>query len=97
LSLENHPNRNSLCGLCFYVHLKPLTCIMYRMALQFALQNIADLLRYVVTAICSQPSQFKIAAAVSEGSVILGALSYTIYVKRTRGHIFHLEWIRLKS
>ncbi|CCM05685.1 uncharacterized protein FIBRA_07916 [Fibroporia radiculosa] len=38
-------------------------------ALQFSLQNIADMLKYVVTMILSQPSQFKIAALTSFLSV----------------------------
>ncbi|KAH9949539.1 Ferroporti-1 [Amylocystis lapponica] len=58
-------------------------------ALQFSLQNIADMLKYVLTMILSRPSQFKIAALTSFVSVVLGALTYLAYVRRERGHILH--------
>ncbi|KAG8883840.1 hypothetical protein FRB98_002779 [Tulasnella sp. 332] len=62
-------------------------------SLQFALQNVADLLKYILTIILSRPSQFRYAAVVSVASVFAGALSYTAFVKRTRGHVVHLEWM----
>lgn len=58
-------------------------------ALQYSLQNVADLLKYVLTMILSRPSQFKIAALASFVSVVAGALTYLAYVRRERGHILH--------
>ena len=65
------------------------------MGLQFSLQNIADLVKYIVTIILSQPRQFRWAALVSFISVCMGVCSYVVYVKRERGHILHLEKIPL--
>ncbi|KDQ53177.1 hypothetical protein JAAARDRAFT_197661 [Jaapia argillacea MUCL 33604] len=62
-------------------------------ALQFAMQNIADLMKYVLTMILSRPSQFRWAALVSFISVCAGALSYLLFLKRMRGHVIHAEWI----
>ncbi|KAJ7157945.1 Ferroporti-1 [Mycena crocata] len=65
-------------------------------ALQFTMQNVADLLKYVLTMILSRPSQFRWAGLVSFLSVSSGAMVYLVYLKKERGHIFHppLEWIR---
>ncbi|KAJ6632275.1 Ferroporti-1 [Mycena sp. CBHHK59/15] len=65
-------------------------------ALQFTMQNVADLLKYVLTMILSRPSQFPWAGLASFLSVLSGAMVYLVYLKRERGHIFHppLEWIR---
>ncbi|KAJ3551118.1 hypothetical protein NM688_g4920 [Phlebia brevispora] len=60
--------------------------------LQFSMQNIADLLKYVLTIILSRPSQFRWAALVSFISVGIGAISYLTFLKRMRGHIIHKEW-----
>ncbi|GAA5840724.1 hypothetical protein JCM5353_005745 [Sporobolomyces roseus] len=62
------------------------------MALQFSLQNMLDLIKYVVTIIFNKPDQFKWAVVISFASVILGALCYLIYVRKERGHLIHLEW-----
>lgn len=62
------------------------------MALQFSLQNILDLLKYVLTMVLHRPSQFKWAAVASFASVCMGALSYLYYVKKERGHLIHTEW-----
>lgn len=56
------------------------------------MQNIADLLKYVLTIILSRPSQFRWAALVSFVAVALGAGSYLVFLKRMRGHIVHKEW-----
>ncbi|EPQ52787.1 hypothetical protein GLOTRDRAFT_79978 [Gloeophyllum trabeum ATCC 11539] len=61
--------------------------------LQYALQNIADLMKYVLTLILSRPSQFRWAALVSFISVLAGAMSYMAFVRRMRGHIIHKEWL----
>jgi solute carrier family 40 (iron-regulated transporter), member 1 len=67
------------------------------MGLQFSLQNVADLLKYLLTILLSNPAQFKFAASVSLGAVACGALSYTVYVRHIRGHVFHFQWARLHS
>lgn len=64
-----------------------------RTGLQFSMQNIADLLKYVLTIILSRPSQFRWAALVSFASVGIGAASYLVFLKRMRGHIVHKEWV----
>ncbi|KAI8977743.1 Ferroporti-1 [Trametes punicea] len=58
-------------------------------ALQYSLQNIADMLKYILTMILSRPSQFKWAALASFISVVAGASTYLAYVKKERGHILH--------
>ncbi|KAI9057750.1 hypothetical protein FKP32DRAFT_1583054 [Trametes sanguinea] len=58
-------------------------------ALQYSLQNIADMLKYILTIILSRPSQFKYAALASFISVLAGASTYLAYVRRERGHILH--------
>ncbi|GAA5880508.1 hypothetical protein JCM3774_000631 [Rhodotorula dairenensis] len=62
------------------------------MALQFSLQNLLDLVKYVVTMILNQPSQFKWAVLISFCAVVCGAACYLIYAKKERGHLVHLEW-----
>ncbi|KAF8213978.1 Ferroporti-1 [Mycena galopus ATCC 62051] len=65
-------------------------------ALQFTMQNVADLLKYVLTMILSRPAQFRWAGLVSFLSVSSGAMVYMVYLKKERGHIFHspLDLIR---
>ncbi|KAJ7217326.1 Ferroporti-1 [Mycena pura] len=65
-------------------------------ALQFTMQNVADLLKYALTMILSRPSEFPWAGVVSFFSVLSGATVYLVYLKQERGHIFHPphEWIR---
>ncbi|KAH8924579.1 hypothetical protein BT69DRAFT_1280461 [Atractiella rhizophila] len=60
-------------------------------ALQYSLQNIFDLAKYVLTIILHRPSQFKWAVLVSFISVFTGGLTYTFFAKRERGHILHWE------
>ncbi|KAL6310311.1 Ferroporti-1 [Sparassis latifolia] len=61
-------------------------------ALQYSLQNIADMLKYLLTMILSRPSQFKIAALTSFVSVVVGASTYLAYVRKERGHILHHDF-----
>ncbi|RDX51160.1 hypothetical protein OH76DRAFT_1401935 [Lentinus brumalis] len=58
-------------------------------ALQYSMQNVADMLKYVLTMALSKPSQFKYAALASFISVIVGASTYLMYVKKERGHVLH--------
>ncbi|KAK4703100.1 solute carrier family 40 (iron-regulated transporter), member 1, partial [Phenoliferia sp. Uapishka_3] len=62
------------------------------MALQYSLQNLLDMTKYVLTIVLSQPRQFKWAALVSYISVGLGAISYLAYSRKERGHLVHLDW-----
>lgn len=65
------------------------------MALQYSLQNIADLAKYTLTIILWRPAQFKYAVIVSFASVCLGAVSYLYYSWRQRGHLLHFSGIDL--
>ena len=59
-------------------------------ALQYTMQSVADLAKFVLKMILWEPFQFRWAALVSFMSVSLGALVYAVYVKKERGHIAHL-------
>ncbi|KAI0682075.1 polyketide synthase [Cytidiella melzeri] len=67
-------------------------------ALQYTMQSVADLAKFVMTMILWEPFQFRWAALVSFVSVSAGALVYMVYVKKERGHIAHLpvrmEWLK---
>ena len=51
------------------------------MGLQFSMLNIADLLKYVVTMILSQPQQFRWAALISFIAVCSGVATYAVRVQ----------------
>lgn len=59
--------------------------------LQYSLQNTFDLLRFLMMIRLHKPSEFKLAGALSLGSVFLASASYSIYMWRERGHLFHLH------
>lgn len=59
-------------------------------ARQFAMQDIAQLLKYVTTMIFATPSVFKWAGLISFISVGCGAVSFAVYVVKERGHYFHV-------
>ena len=63
-------------------------------ALQSSLQNLFDLMKYVLTLWVASPERFQYTAVVSWGAVLAGGTMYSIYLRRVRGHLFHLEWIR---
>jgi iron-regulated transporter 1 len=68
------------------------------MGLQFALQNVFDLLHYAMTIIFSKPSSFKIPVDISYAAIALSTLLYvTVYARRERGHLLHLDQIGLQS
>ncbi len=96
-TLNNHPRRNSLCAISFS-NIEICLLIVVRLsrstALQIALQNVADLLKYVLTIVLSRPLQFRFAALVSGVSVLMGALSYTLYAWRERGHLVHTDAVK---
>lgn len=66
-------------------------------ALQIALQNLFDLLKYALTLSAATPKAFKWTALVSFMAVISGAMSYAVYLRSVRGHLLHLDWCRTKS
>lgn len=63
----------------------------HRTALQISLQNMAELAKYGLTIGLSAPSQFRYVALVSVLAVLAGALCYSAYVRRERGHLLHLD------
>ena len=109
MALATHPRRNSMYVRLVLIYIFQLAHTHnFSTALQFSLQNVADMLKvrdrhcirdtdalilsyaqYVLTMILSRPSQFKIAAMTSFVSVVLGASTYLVYVKRERGHVLH--------
>ena len=63
-------------------------------ALQISLQNLFNLLKYVLTLILSNPASFKYTAVVSWMAVFTGASVYAIYLRKVRGHLIHFEWFK---
>ncbi|GJJ15663.1 hypothetical protein Clacol_009941 [Clathrus columnatus] len=65
--------------------------------LQYTMQNVMNLMKYILTMVLYRPSQFHWAAIVSFGSVSTAAMTYMVYVKKERGHITHipikLDWV----
>lgn len=64
-------------------------------ALQIALQNVFDLAKYVLTLAAATPRQFKWTALVSYIAVISGAIAYMFFLRAVRGHLFHLNKIKI--
>ncbi|KZO98874.1 polyketide synthase, partial [Calocera viscosa TUFC12733] len=76
-------------------------------ALQFSMQSVGDLAKYVLVMIISSPTEFRWTAVVSVGCVLAGCLVWTFaYARKERGHVLHLShmaymlrstlrWIRL--
>ncbi|KAL7329919.1 hypothetical protein PS15p_204929 [Mucor circinelloides] len=58
---------------------------------QHSLCNAFDLSQYVLTAIVSDPNDFIIPATVSLSAVFAASISYTVFVKQERGHLFHIK------
>nr|XP_019010099.1 uncharacterized protein I206_04567 [Kwoniella pini CBS 10737]OCF48880.1 hypothetical protein I206_04567 [Kwoniella pini CBS 10737] len=59
-------------------------------ARQISLQNLFDLLKYVLTLWASSPSCFKWTALVSWLAIVSGAVSYAVYLRSVRGHLLHI-------
>ncbi|WVQ93477.1 hypothetical protein IAU59_000551 [Kwoniella sp. CBS 9459] len=57
---------------------------------QISLQNLFDLLKYVLTLIASSPACFKWTALVSWLAIVGGGVLYAVYLKSVRGHLIHL-------
>lgn len=58
---------------------------------QHSLCNVFDLSQFVLIAIVSDPNDFIIPATVSLGAVVAASISYTVFVKQERGHLFHIK------
>ncbi|KAL9095170.1 MAG: hypothetical protein Q9165_002426 [Trypethelium subeluteriae] len=54
-------------------------------------QNLFELLSYVSTLIFSRPDQFKWPVIISTIAVYMAGGLYTFYVRKRRGHLFHLD------
>jgi iron-regulated transporter 1 len=63
-------------------------------ALQLALQNVFDLLKYAMTLAAARPSEFKWTALGSFVAVGAGVACYAVYLRSMRGHLVHLDWIK---
>ena len=63
-----------------------------------AFQNLAELLSFATTMIFARPDQFKWPTLISAVSVYAAGGLYTLFVRRRRGHLFHMpRWINSKS
>ncbi|WWC64337.1 uncharacterized protein I303_106947 [Kwoniella dejecticola CBS 10117] len=58
-------------------------------ARQISLQNLFDLLKYVLTLWASTPACFKWTALISWLAIVGGAVSYAVYLRSVRGHLIH--------
>lgn len=58
---------------------------------QHSLCNVFELSQFVLTAIVPDPNDFIIPATVSLGAVVAASISYTVFVKQERGHLFHIK------
>lgn len=58
---------------------------------QHSLCNFFDLSQYVLTAIVSDPKDFVIPATVSLLAVVAASISYSVFVRKIRGHLFHFK------
>ena len=54
------------------------------------LQNVFELLSYVLTIIASRPDQFRYPVTVSAGATFIAGGLYASYLRRKRGHLIHL-------
>ncbi|GAN07427.1 solute carrier family 40 iron-regulated transporter [Mucor ambiguus] len=58
---------------------------------QHSLCNVFELSQFVLTAVVPDPNDFIIPATVSLGAVVAASISYTVFVKQERGHLFHIK------
>lgn len=56
-----------------------------------ALQNIFELVSFMLTIIFPRPEQFKYPVLISYGAIGTAAISYAAYVRKERGHLVHLS------
>ncbi|KAL1966865.1 hypothetical protein VTN77DRAFT_3830 [Rasamsonia byssochlamydoides] len=58
---------------------------------EMALQNIFELISFMLTIIFPRPEQFKYPVLISYGAIGTAAISYAAYVRKERGHLVHLS------
>jgi len=58
---------------------------------QSSLNMILDMVKFVLVIALPLPRHFGLLVILSFGSVCIGAVSYSIYSYRMRGHLFHFD------
>ena len=65
-----------------------------------AMNSIMDMMHYVLVIAAPRPEHFRILTVISVGMVTLGLILYMAYLRKVRGHIFHIKdcyyWTRRK-
>ena len=66
-----------------------------------AMNSIMDMLHYVLVIAAPRPEHFRILTVISVGMVTLGLILYAAYVRKVRGHLFHVKdcyrWVKRKA
>lgn len=64
------------------------------------MNSIMDMLHYVLVIAAPRPEHFRILTVISVAMVTLGLLLYAAYVRKVRGHLFHVmdfyRWVKRK-
>lgn len=58
---------------------------------QFSLNMLMDMLKSVLVIVAPLPSQFGILVIISFVAICAGGVSYAMYSRKIRGHLFHPE------
>ena len=65
-----------------------------------AMNSVMDMMHYVLVIAAPRPEHFRILTVISVGMVTLGLILYNTYLRKVRGHIFHVKdcyhWTRRK-
>ena len=56
-----------------------------------AMNSIMDMMHYVLVIAAPRPEHFRILTVISVGMVTLGLILYMAYLRKVRGHIFHVK------
>jgi hypothetical protein len=56
-----------------------------------AMNSIMDMMHYVLVIAAPRPEHFRILTVISVGMVTLGLILYMVYLRKVRGHIFHIK------
>lgn len=57
-----------------------------------SLQNVFELLGYATTLVFADPAQFRYPSLISVVAVLTAGALYASFVRRRRGHLFHVEF-----
>lgn len=60
-------------------------------SLEFAFQNVFEMLSFASTIVFAKPSQFKWPATISSAAVATAGILYAAFVRVRRGHLVHLS------